>query len=657
MRRGRPTKLFELIVILAVVFGIRAASRADALASLQGTVRSAAGIAIAGASVSVSCGSTTRSTTADSSGAFTITGLPEGSCTVTVTAAGFANAASKVAVSAKAVATVRLALAPRVPVVTKTDPRVVNKPEPARDMPRPMPREESKPMLRKRSPMTVSPSPMAPPPVAQIAGARQQPMVLDTPSNTEAYARIDDNPFFRTATAPLSTFSSDVDTASYSNLRRFLRDGKRPPKDAVRIEEMVNYFKYEYPQPAKGEPFSISTDIGPAPWNAKHQLVRIGLKAPSIDDAQVPARNLVFLLDVSGSMNAPNKLPLLKQAMGLLVETLRPQDTVSITVYAGASGIALPPTSGRDKDKIRQAIFALEAGGSTNGAAGIQLAYEVAERSLVKNGINRVILCTDGDFNVGPTSEGELTRLIEKERERGIFLTVLGFGMGNLKDSTMEKLANRGNGNYGYIDSIFEARKILVKEAGATLVTVAKDVKLQIEFNPAMVAGYRLIGYENRIMRHEDFNDDKKDAGDIGAGHAVTALYEIVPAGIDVPSAKVDDLKYGAKPASAAAASSGELMTVKVRYKAPTQAGATSKLLSRIVKGAPGELAKMSADFRWTAAIAGFGMMLRDSPHRSNLTWKQVENLAEGALGSDAEGYRKQALEMIRAAAKTPSTP
>ncbi len=655
MRRGRPTKLFELIVILAVVFGIRAASRADALASLQGTVRSAAGVAISGASVTASCGSTTRTTTADSSGAFTIGGLPEGSCTVTVTAAGFANAASKVTVSAKAVATVRLALAPRVTVVTKTDPKVVAKPEPARDMPRPMPREESK-MLRKRAPMMVSPSPMAPPAsLAHIAGPRQQPMVLDTPSNTEAYARIDDNPFFQSTTAPLSTFSSDVDTASYSNLRRFLRDGKRPPKDAVRIEEMVNYFKYEYPQPAKGEPFSISTDIGPAPWNAKHQLVRIGLKAPSIDDAQVPARNLVFLLDVSGSMNAPNRLPLLKQAMGLLVETLRPQDTVSITVYAGASGIALPPTSGRDKDKIRQALFALEAGGSTNGAAGIQLAYEMAEKSLIKNGINRVILCTDGDFNVGVTSEGELTRLIEKERERGIFLTVLGFGVGNLKDSTMEKLANRGNGNYGYIDSIFEARKMLVKEAGATLITVAKDVKLQIEFNPAMVAGYRLIGYENRIMRHEDFNDDKKDAGDIGAGHAVTALYEIVPAGIAVPSAKVDDLKYGAKTAPAAAASSGELMTVKVRYKAPN--GDTSKLLSRSVKGAPGELAKMSADFRWTAAIAGFGMMLRDSPHRSNLTWKQVENLAEGALGADTEGYRKQALEMIRAAAKAPATP
>jgi Ca-activated chloride channel family protein len=337
--------------------------------------------------------------------------------------------------------------------------------------------------------------------------------------------------------------------------------------------------------------------------------------------------------------------------MGLLVDTLRPQDRVSIVVYAGASGMALEPTAGDQKDKIRQAIFALDAGGSTNGAEGIQLAYQLAAKTFIKNGINRVILCTDGDFNVGITSEGDLTRLIEKERGRGVFLTVLGFGMGNLKDATMEKLADRGNGNYGYIDSLFEARKVLVKEAGATLVTVAKDVKLQVELNPALVAGYRLIGYENRILRNEDFNDDKKDAGDIGAGHSVTALYEVVPAGQEIPGAtKVDALKYQQAPAAKTAQGSGEWMTVKIRYKAPDEN--KSKLMERAVKGAAGELAKMSADYRWAAAIAGFGMMLRESPYRANLTWKQVESLAEGALGADKEGYRKQALEMIRAAAK-----
>jgi Ca-activated chloride channel family protein len=473
--------------------------------------------------------------------------------------------------------------------------------------------------------------------------------LADLGPNTEAYARIDDNPFFATATRPLSTFSVDVDTASYANTRRFLLDGHLPPKDAVRVEELINYFHYDYPAPAAGEPFSVTTEIGPSPFNPKYQLVRIGLQTASIDAAQVPPRNLTFLIDVSGSMNDPKKLPLLQRALELLVETLRPQDRVSIVVYAGASGIVLQPTSGNRKDVIRDAIARLEPGGSTNGAAGIALAYNLAEANLVKGGINRVILCTDGDFNVGVTSEGELTRLIERERTRGVFLTVLGFGMGNLKDSTMEKLADRGNGNYAYIDSIAEARKVLVKQAGATLVTVAKDVKLQVEFNPATVAGYRLIGYENRILRHEDFNDDKKDAGDIGAGHSVTALYEIVPAGMEVPSAKVDDLKYQGK---AAPGTSGELLTVKIRYKAPD--GNTSKLTSRAVTGAPAELAKSSIDYRWAAAIAGFGMMLRQSPHRGNLTWKQVQALAEGALGKDDEGYRREALELIRAASNLP---
>jgi Ca-activated chloride channel family protein len=487
-----------------------------------------------------------------------------------------------------------------------------------------------------------------------IAGTQT---ATDTPlrdHDTEAYSKIDDNPYHTVAKDPLSTFSIDVDTASYANLRRFITDGKLPPKDAVRIEEMINYFRYGYPAPAQGEPFSITTDVATSPWNPKYQLVRIGLQTPVIEDAQVPARNLVFLLDVSGSMNDPRKLPLLKQALQMLVENLRPQDKVSIVTYAGHSGLVLPATTGSDKDAIRSAIQRLEPGGSTDGASGIQLAYNVAAQHAIEGGINRVILCTDGDFNVGITNEGDLTRLIEKERERGVFLTVLGFGMGNYKDSTLEKLADRGNGNHAYIDSIDEARKVLVKEAGATLVTVAKDVKLQVEFNPAKVAGYRLVGYENRLLAAQDFNDDKKDAGDIGAGHAVTALYEIIPAGTEVPAGKVDDLKYQPKAPAAPTPTSSELMTVKIRYKAPT--GTTSKLLSRAVESASRDLASAPVDFRWATAMASFGMMLRESPHRGNLSWAQVKSLAEGALGPDVEGYRKNALALIERASQLKPT-
>ncbi len=466
----------------------------------------------------------------------------------------------------------------------------------------------------------------------------------DPAMNTEAYDRIDDNPFVRVATQPLSTFSIDVDTASYANTRRFLHDGALPPKDAVRIEELVNYFHYDYPWPTDKTPFSISTEVGPSPWNPTFKLVRIGLQAPPIADADVPPRNLVFLLDVSGSMEPPNKLPLLKQAMGLLIEQLRPQDRVAIVVYAGASGVALPSTTGDHKDAIRASLAGLDADGSTNGGEGIVLAYKIAEDNYIQHGINRVILCTDGDFNVGTTSLGDLTRLIEDKRDHGVFLTVLGFGMGNVKDATMEKLADTGNGNYGYIDSIDEARKVLVKEAGATLVTVAKDVKIQVELNPARVAGYRLIGYEDRMLRDQDFDDDKKDAGEIGAGHAVTALYEIVPAGVPVPAPKVDKLKYQT-PAAAPGRAPGELMTVKIRYKAPD--GDASKLLSRAVDDSAVALERTSTSFRWAAAVAGFGMMLRESPERGRLSWQQVRTLAAGAVGGDAEGYRKEFVKLV----------
>ena len=479
----------------------------------------------------------------------------------------------------------------------------------------------------------------------------------DTWSNTEAYSRIEDNPFHRTDKEPLSTFSIDVDTASYANMRRYLESGMRPPKDAVRIEEMINYFKYDYATPSANEPFSIATEVGPAPWHKEHQLVRVSLATAAIDNASVPPRNLVFLIDTSGSMQAQNKLQLVKQSLTMLAESLREQDQISIVAYAGSAGLVLPPTSGHHKAKIMESLARLEAGGSTNGGAGIHLAYATAERTFKKGGINRVILCSDGDYNVGVTSEGDLTRLIEQKREKGVFLTVLGFGMGNYKDSTMEKLADRGNGNYAYIDSQFEARKVLVKEAGATLVTVAKDVKLQIEFNPATVAGHRLIGYENRVLAHADFNDDKKDAGEIGAGHAVTAIYEIVPAGVAVPTTgKVDDLKY--QPQAPVSSSSRELLTVKIRYKEP--AGSTSKLLSRAVDGESvrKDLQSTSNDYRWAAAIAGFGMLLRESPHKGTLTWQQVSALAVGARGQDPDGYRAQAIKLIdRATRLPPSSP
>ncbi len=637
-RRASPSKVFELLFIVALVLAVRAISAADTLGSISGMI-SANGASV---TVSVVCGNVAKSTT--TTGSFSIGGLPSGTtCTVSASAPGFQGASTRVAVGGS----VSLSL------VAKVTPK--REPKPAEEMEkRPMPPPPAKPSPMMRREMVKGR--MGPP--ASIAPSSPAPMAYDTDNglegkNTEAYARIDDNPFHRVATAPLSTFSVDVDTASYANLRRFLREGSLPPKDAVRIEEMINYFTYDYPQPQKGEPFSITTEVTASPWNDKLSLVRIGLKAPAIDDAKVPARNLVFLLDVSGSMSSPNKLPLLRQAMTLLVNQLRPQDKIAIVTYAGNAGLVLPATNGREKDTIRSAIARLEPGGSTNGAAGIELAYQIAEANAIKGGINRVILATDGDFNVGTTSEGDLTRLIEKKRERGVFLTVLGFGMGNLKDATMEKLADRGNGNYAYIDDLDEARKVLVKEAGATLVTVAKDVKLQIEFNPATVAGYRLIGYENRLLRDEDFNDDKKDAGDIGAGHSVTALYEIVPAGVPVPAAKVDDLKYQQKPAPAPASASQELLTVKIRYKEPD--GKTSKLLARPLPNNKVELAKTSVDLRWAAAMAGFGMMLRESPHRGNMSWLQVQAMAKGAVGTDAEGYRMQALVLIDQAMKLSS--
>jgi Ca-activated chloride channel family protein len=466
--------------------------------------------------------------------------------------------------------------------------------------------------------------------------------------NTEEYEAIAENGFREALKNPLSTFSIDVDAASYSNIRRFLNRGQMPPKDAIRIEEMVNYFSYDYTQPAGDEPFSINTEMSACPWNKAHRLVHIGLQGKQIPTKNLPPSNLVFLIDVSGSMETPEKLPLLKAAFSMLVQQLRPQDKVAIVVYAGAAGLVLPSTDGSQKEEILQAIERLEAGGSTAGGAGIELAYKIAKENFVKEGNNRVILATDGDFNVGVSSNAAMERLVEQKRETGIFLTVLGFGMGNYKDSKMEVMADKGNGNYAYIDNLMEARKVLVNEFGGTLFTIAKDVKIQVEFNPAKVKAYRLVGYENRALKNEDFNNDKKDAGELGAGHTVTALYEIIPADAQsnqtVPD--TDELKYQKNKITPSAFTSKELMTLKLRYKQP--AAEESKLISKGVMEENIDYNKTSDNFRFSAAVAQFGMLLRNSEFKGNATYTDVVTLAEGAKGADKEGYRKEFINMVK---------
>ena len=481
----------------------------------------------------------------------------------------------------------------------------------------------------------------APPPAAVHKLA-----LAENDSSTEAYAYQKDNAYQRVADHPLSTFSIDVDTASYANVRRFLNRNQRPPADAVRIEELVNYFPYDYAPPTGDTPFAASLEVADAPWAPGHRLVRIGLKGREVSETQRPAANLVFLLDVSGSMNQPNKLPLLKQSLRLLVNKLRPDDRVAIAVYAGSSGLVLPSTSAAQQGAIIDALENLRAGGSTNGAMGIHLAYDIAKANFIPGGVNRVILATDGDFNVGTTSEGELVRLIEEKAKSGVFLSVLGFGMGNLKDGTLEQLADKGNGNYAYIDTLAEARKTLVEQAGGTLVTIAKDVKIQVEFNPLKVAAYRLIGYENRMLAKEDFNNDKVDAGEIGAGHTVTVLYEIVPVGTPLPDSTdaVDALKYQ-RPAAVVMNDKAELLTVKIRYKEP--AGDVSSKLEFPLMDAGARFADASPDFKFATAVAGFGMALRDSPHKGQLTLAQVTEWGRAGLGQDAGGYRAEFLTLV----------
>ena len=467
--------------------------------------------------------------------------------------------------------------------------------------------------------------------------------------NQEAYDHIGDNPFFAVKDDPRSTFSIDVDTASYANVRRMLRQGRRPPKGSVRIEEMINYFSYDYEPPNDREPFSIHSDVTSVPWAPGHSLLRIGLKGKELVRENRKRANLVFLIDVSGSMQSPNKLPLLKTSMGMLIDNLEAEDRIAIVVYAGSSGLVLPSTPVSKKGRIMAALGRLRSGGSTNGGAGIRLAYQIAAKNFVKGGVNRVLLATDGDFNVGTTDQSELIRLIEKKAKSDVFLTVLGFGMGNLNDSALEKIADHGNGHYAYIDTINEARKVLVDELDATLVTIAKDVKIQIEFNPAQVAGYRLIGYENRVLAHRDFNDDTKDAGEIGAGHTVTALYELVPPGQAVPGG-TDPLKYQSKSAASGAASSDELLTVKLRYKAPT--GTKSQLSEYVVPNRVMPLDRAPVGVRFAAAVAAFGMYLRESPHRGDFDLDDIEKLAGRSLGADRYGYRGEFLELVQLAGR-----
>jgi Ca-activated chloride channel family protein len=626
-------------VCLAILILIVAPAAQTATGTISGSVKDSTGAAIAGVTVQIAAkGGPPRTVLTDARGEFMFRRLGAGDYTLTATLTGFKPFTTRVSVSAGP-ARVHIVLQPAAlseqVAVTAAAPEV----------------------QANRSPldfktlgvaggvagfMPASPQPPGP-------GRPSYPPHSRPPFNTETYDRIEDNPFRLVTQDPLSTFSIDVDTASYSNVRRFLNGGALPPPDAVRIEELINYFRFDYTRPAKDiakdAPFSVTTELASCPWNPRHRLALVGLQTRPLEADSPPRRNLVFLLDVSGSMTSPDKLPLVRTAMRMLVDTLTAQDRIAIVVYAGASGIVLPSTSGADKETIHQAIARLEAGGSTNGAAGITLAYQVAQEHFVKGGINRVILATDGDFNVGVTNQGDLTRLIEEKRAGGVFLSVLGVGTGNVKDSTMEKLADKGNGNYAYLDSLHEARKVLVGEAGATLVTVAKDVKIQVEFNPSNVAAYRLIGYENRVLRNEDFNDDRKDAGEIGAGHTVTALYEIVPAGTEIELPGIDPLKYQRPPAPAAGAARDELMTVKLRYKAPD--ADESRLLSVVVKNATGEL---SPNVGFAAAVAEFGMLLRQSPHRGSATHAGAAALARRFRGADPDGYRAEFVRLVELA-------
>jgi len=474
------------------------------------------------------------------------------------------------------------------------------------------------------------------------------PAMYDMDFNIENYASVQENGFKNTDDQPLSTFSIDVDNASYSNIRRFINMGQLPPKDAVRIEEMINYFDYDYEQPNDKKPFSVITEVATCPWNNSHKLMLIGLQGKEIEKENIPPSNLVFLIDVSGSMNNPNKLPLVKSAMRMLVDELRPQDKVSIVVYAGSAGIVLDATPGSNKKKIIEAIDNLNAGGSTAGGEGLKMAYKIAEENRIEKGNNRIILATDGDFNVGVSSDSEMEQIVSSNRDKGTFISVLGFGMGNYKDNKLEIISDKGNGNYSYIDNIQEARKIFIKEFGGTLFTIAKDVKLQIEFNPSKVKAYRLVGYENRLLNPEDFKNDKKDAGEMGSGHQVTALYEIIPAGAEESIPGIDPLKYQKKEQASNHNFQNEVATLKFRYKKPDE---SSSIADSITIVEPKDRQTItSSTFKLTAGITQFGMMLRDSEFKGNSTVENTVELIKSGRGADEEGYVGEMIRMIESA-------
>lgn len=609
----------------------------SATGTLAGIVCDSAGTPLAGARIALARdGMPAAATISDSRGAFTFARLPAARYDVTATRAGFAAFTTHAVVEAGRSHRLTIVLSALAPAPLSAP--LAQSARETRAADAAVPAGVVGGVVGGIVGGVVGGIPAAPGPAMD---ARRAPR---PEWNTEGYDRIDDNPFRRVATDPLSTFSIDVDTASYANVRRFLNAGALPPPDAVRIEELINYFHFDYAMPASDVPFSVTTELAACPWNPAHRLALVGLQARPIDVAHVPPRNLVFLIDVSGSMDSPDKLPLVRTALRMLADTLTPRDRIAIVVYAGASGLALPATSGAHKETIQAAIASLEPGGSTNGAAGITLAYQIAQEHFVRDGINRVILATDGDFNVGVTSQGELTRLIEEKRTTGVFLSVLGVGTGNVKDSTMEKLADRGNGNYAYLDTLHEARRVLLSEGGATLVTVAKDVKIQVEFNPALVGSYRLIGYENRLLASQDFNDDRKDAGEMGAGHTVTALYELVPPGEESGAPAVDPLKYQ-RPAAPGGQHPDEVMTVKLRYKAP--GGDTSRLLSVAVKNRPTEL---PANLGFAAAVAEFGLLLRGSDYAGSSSHASAAALARRFRGADPEGYRAEFIRLVELA-------
>jgi len=612
------TIIFSLIILITSAFGMPQ----DEIRLIKGTVSDGQGNSLAGVSVVVK--NTNRGTITDYNGQYVLSVQP-GDKYLVYTLAGFQS--REVKIGKQKIINIKLqAEIFTIEYLSEAEENVTYSPR----------------SYQLRGLGAVKTSKMS------MGGASYSYDAYQEPFNTEGYSTIHENGYKDVLNHPLSTFSIDVDRASYSNVRRFINMGQLPPVDAVRIEEMVNYFKYEYPEPDNKHPFSVSTELSVCPWNTNHQLLHVGLKGKNMDKSELPASNLVFLLDVSGSMESPNKLPLLKSAYQMLVNELRPIDRVAIVVYAGAAGTVLESTPGNQKEKILAAITNLQAGGSTAGGEGLLLAYKIATDNLIEGGNNRIILATDGDFNIGVSSNAEMERLVEKEREKGIFITVLGFGMGNYKDDKMEIIADKGNGNYSYIDNIQEARKVMVSEFAGTLFTIAKDVKFQLEFNPARVEAYRLIGYENRILNDEDFNDDKKDAGEMGAGHTVTALYEIVPAGSDENVNSIDPLKYQQNSKKVKPDPKAELLTVKLRYKHPE--GKTSILIDETVQGRIMAIDETSANFRFSAAVAEFGLILRDSEFKAEASIEHLLKIAQAAREEDEEGYRAEFIQLVKTA-------